>query len=205
MLIIIGILFTIFIIIKFNDHKFQAEIKSQKDAFWKREQEANATRKKDIGNLDYIHIPYDMLPFADTTNEILNQSQKTLKSLEAKPIVNLTGYTNTDLKLLYGTAHINYLMGCDSNYLTLIKTVYKWGFDLHQLGYHAQALTVLEYGVTIKTDIKKHYLLLGELYKSLKEYDKIDELIRSVEELNITSKDSTINALKELKMSYYLG
>lgn len=204
MLIILGILLTFFLIIKFADRKSQMELKAKNDAFWQREQQANATRKVDISGLDYLHIPYEELPFMDTKEERLLRFQNTLKSLENKSILKLSDYTNTDLKLLYGTANINFLSQCDTNFMTLIKTLYEWGLELYNQGYTAEACQVLEYGVSIKTDMGKHYLLLGEVYKSLKEYDKIDNLIHSLSELNFSTKESTLSALKELKMSYYV-
>ncbi|MDF2801578.1 MAG: hypothetical protein K0S61_1481 [Anaerocolumna sp.] len=204
MLILLGILLTIFLIIKFADHKSRMELKSQNDAFWQKENQANTTRKVDISGLDYLHIPYEELPFMESEGETLLSLQNTLKSLEDKPILNLMGYSNTDLKLLYGIANINFLTRCDNNFITLIKTLYGWGKELVNLGYKTEARQVLEYGVTIKTDIGKHYLLLGDIYKSLQDYDKIDDLIQAVSELNSSSKETTLYALKELKMSYYV-
>lgn len=204
MLVVLGILLTIFLIIKFADHKSSMELKAKNDAFWQREKQSNTTRKVDISGLDYLHIPYEELPFMETDHDNLLKFQNTIKALEDKPILNLTEYSNTDLKLLYGTANINFLTRCDNNFVTLIKTLLGWGEELKNLGYDAQALKVLEYGVTIKTDIGKHYLLLGELYKSIQGYDRIDDLIHLVSELNLSSKESVLTSLKELKMSYYV-
>lgn len=204
MLIVLGILLTIYLIIKLADQKSQQELKAKMDAFWQREQQSNAIRKVDISGLDYLHIPYDKLPFMDVDKTNLIRLQNSMKSLEDKPILNLTGLSNTDLKLQYGTANINFLSRCDSNFTTLIKILYDWGLELYQQEYAEQALQVLEYGVSIKTDISKHYLLLGEIYHDLAEYDKIDELIYAVSDLDFSKKVSTLKALKELKMTYYV-
>lgn len=204
MLVVLGTLLTIYLMIKFANHKSHMELKAKNDAFWQREQESNTIRKVDISNLEYLHIPYDNLPFMEINETTLNRIQNTLKSLEDKPILNLTGLSNTDLKIQYGTANINFLSKCDSNFTTLIRTLYEWGVELYQQEYAEQARQVLEYGVSIKTDISKHYLLLGEIYQHLAEYDKIDELIHLVSDLVFQAKESTLKALKELKMSYYV-
>lgn len=204
MLIVLGILFTLFLIIKFADHKSRMEQKAKNDAFWQREQQANSTRKVDISGLDYLHLPYEDLPFIDTKEERLISIQNTLRSFHDKPILNLSGFSNTDLKLLYGTANITFLSRCDNNFTALEKTLYEWGDELYKLGYINEARQVLEYGVSIKTDISKHYLLLGKLYQSTKEYGKIDELIHAVSDLNSSTKESALTALKELRMSYYV-
>jgi hypothetical protein len=204
MLIIIGILLTLFLIIKFADRKSQMEVKSKNNEFWKREQQANATRNADISGLDYLHIPYENLPLMDTKDDNLLRLQKNILSLEDSFILNLIGLTNTDLKLLYGTANINFLSTCDSNFITLIKTLYEWGAELYNQGYVTEACQVLEYGISIKTDIAKHYILLGKIYQSLKAYEKIDDLILILSELNSSTKQSALSALNELKMSYYV-
>ena len=71
-------------------------------AFWDREQRANFTRKKPLDNLNYITIPDNILHMAPAsmTAEIQN-CLKDLGDLSSGKIVNLTGFTNTDLKLEY--------------------------------------------------------------------------------------------------------
>lgn len=204
MLIVFGILFALFLLIKFGDYKSRMELKAARDAFWKKEQEANNTRKVDISNLDYLQIPFDNLPFIKTDNETLNSLQNKVKALENEPILNLTGQSNTDLKLQYGTANITFLTKCDSNFETLIKALYSWGKELYSQSYINEAIQVLEYGTSIKTDIGKHYLLLGEIYHARQEYEKIDSLISMVEELQFGTKESVLSTLKEYKMSYFL-
>ena len=86
------------------------KIEKKEADFWEKEREANSVRRKSLENLEYVHIPYHLLPF-DTAgdNEALQKAEDELKALQFEKIVNFTGISNTDLKLEYGTANITSL------------------------------------------------------------------------------------------------
>ena len=69
----------------------------------------------------------------------VSECQQTLLSLSDSPIVNFTGLTNTDLKLMYGAPNIDLLMRYDQNYTTLACTLQKWADKLYGEGYVAEA------------------------------------------------------------------
>ena len=89
--------------------------------YWEREQKANSTRKQDISTLNYIKWD-DSLPAIDnslTLADILNNSPEALKAynniqtLKTEPMLNLSEYSNTDLKLKYGVANLDTLTQYD--------------------------------------------------------------------------------------------
>ena len=94
--------------------------------FWAREERANSVRRKPLDGLNYIKIPLERFP-----THILNEDSTVMEcigiveSLTDKKIVNLTGWTNTDLKLEYGTANITQLSEYDQNYTLLVRTLQK--------------------------------------------------------------------------------
>jgi tetratricopeptide (TPR) repeat protein len=180
-------------------HKRKLQI--EKDAFWNREYKANATRKTDVSVLPYIIVPIETLPFTVTKEKELLSIHNNLRRLAAEPILNLTGISNTELKLKYGVANITFLMQCDENFTLLIKTILKWGSYLCDRNQWKEAAVVLEYGIQIKSDIGKNYTLLAEIYKSLGDTDKINDLIQTAESLNTLSKGVIVTALKEIQMS----
>lgn len=167
-------------------------------AFWEKESQANSTRKADISNLEYIKIPLNNLPILDTADEKLTSIQNSIKDLSEKPILNLTGVSNTDLKLKYGVANMNYLSVCDNNYTLLVRNLYSWGDYLYELDMKKEAITVLEFGIQCKTDISKNYILLAHLYKDMLEDDKINDLLLVAMSLQSLTKDTIIKALKEI-------
>lgn len=168
------------------------------DDFWRKEYEANSVRKKDISGLDYITIP-DTLAIPDTQNPRILKEWNTLCNLKDKKILNLTGYTNTDLKLQYGAANLTQLTVCDNNFTALAKAVARIGEQLMKEGFTDEALSFLEYGITIQTDVSTNYTLLAEYYRSEGAPEKIDTLISRAEQLNSLMKDSILSKLKAIR------
>ena len=204
--------------------------KSMKDAFWKREEEANHTRRKSLDNLPYITIPPEELPLAchitddtadvrntDDTADVRNTDNATdvrnigdaaaneaiseeckeiLRSLSTQKIVNLTGYTNTDLKLSYGTANITCLTEYDQNYTLLVSTLQKWAEALYRGGAKKECRQVLEYAVSIGTDVSHTYFLLADLYDEEGESDLKCSLIEKASGLSSLSSKVIVRTLQ---------
>ncbi len=171
--------------------------------FWEREREANNVRKKSLDSLEYIHIPFDFLPFGTAgDNESLAACEEELMALKDEKIVNLTGITNTDLKLEYGTANITPLTQYDQNYTALVCSLQKWGQQLYDLGRYEDAAKVLEFAVKTRTDITATYRTLIDLYKTklgLNEDEiqkKLDALIPIAKNLNSLSRMSILKMLQ---------
>lgn len=203
-IIITIVLLTFFIWMRTSTYKARQKVLKDKEIFWDKERQANSTRKVDISDLNYIKIPLDLLPFTETKDEELLSIQKKVKDLSQQQILNLTGISNTDLKLNYGTANITFLSDCDVNYTHLVQAIYKWGEYLYNHNQISDAIKVLEFGVECKTDISKNYILLATIYKEIGTLEKIDDLALIVESLQTLMKDSILNSLKEIKLSSYL-
>ncbi|MDE7249366.1 MAG: hypothetical protein K2N82_05645, partial [Lachnospiraceae bacterium] len=169
------------------------------EEFWAREAAANNTRKKSLENLDYIRIPFDALPM-DILPEhsVIKDCQETLKGLSTEPVVNLTGITNTDLKLQYGAPNIELLSQYDQRYTLLARTLQTWAETLHKEGYPDDAAAVLEFAVKTRTDVSASYKLLASIYQDKGQPDKIRALIPVAESLNSPLKNSIVRALQGL-------
>lgn len=170
----------------------------QKKGFWEREAEANRTRKKPLDDLSYIQIPFSLLP-----KDILLENPEAedclriLKSLSDQKIVNLTGFTNTDLKLRYGAPNISLLIEYDQNYTLLARTLQKWAVLLYENGYVAEAKTILEFAVSTHTDVSGSYRLLASIYKEEGHPEKLSGLIHVAEQLNSAMKNPIVRILQE--------
>lgn len=163
------------------------------DAFWERERLANATRKQDISNLPYITIPKEIIP-----SNLPTDSVKALESLSQQQILNLTGKTNTDLKLEYGVANLEFLSACDERFIDLVNALLDCSKDLLDANRSNEAKQLLEYAVSIQADAKPLYLRLAKLYLEEGNPSAIDNLIASANELNSLSKDGIVADLKSL-------
>lgn len=171
----------------------------KKQAFWDREAEANTVRRKDLTFLNYIGIPLDSLPMNDTGDDEIREYQDTVSKLSGKRILNLGGMTNTDLKMEYGAANLTELTEYDNNYITLVNILAKWGSRLIELGLNDDAVTVLEYGISIGTDVSRNYYLLAAEYSRRGQVEKIDALTESAERLESIMKEPILRKLKEMR------
>ena len=167
----------------------------------KREYEANMVRKKDISDLPKISIPKN-LPMNTTNDAYLNAIYKEIHKLEDKDIINFTGYTNTDLKLMYGASNICYLSECDNNFTKLAITLNKWANYLYNHDQVHDAKTILEYAVSINIDISNIYILLANIYITENKAHKINSLIKKASKLNSSIKTSIVDKLTDLKTEH---
>ncbi len=117
---------TFCLIVTHNIKKQARNGRKQEKSFWARESEANSVRRKPLDGLPYIKIPLESFPThllnADAT---VLECIEVIESLTSEKILNLTGWTNTDLKLEYGAANITALSEYDQNYTLLVRTLQK--------------------------------------------------------------------------------
>lgn len=171
------------------------------EAFWEKERQANLTRKKDLSTLDYITVPMDRLPFPKTDREDILEMQQLIQKLAASKIVNFTGVSNTDLKLQYGAPNINFLMEYDKNYLELVRSLYRYGKYLYEENLKTEAAVILEYALSIKTDVSANYTLLATIYKEKNETDRINFIISCAQELQSMTKKALLAELMMIRDS----
>ena len=175
-------------------------------AFWERERRANMTRRKSLEDLPYIKIPEDIPP--EITEALSGDAREAAKRVtdlrdEDAKIVNLTGYSNTDLKLEYGVANINDLIVYDTNYTTLVTSLQECAKALYEAEKYTEAQRVLEFCVQTGTDVSASYKMLIDLYRTklFLEKEASDAKIRALETvaetLRTINKDSILAMIRE--------
>ncbi len=173
-------------------------IQEEQQSFWQKERASNSVRKKPLDNLDYITIPLENLPVNNhTDDDSVADCVSTITTLSECKIVNLTGITNTDLKLTYGTANITILTEYDQNFILLVTTLQKWAARLHALGDVSSAVSILEYAVNIGSDVSKTYSLLASIYDEKNELSKITLLKERAATLTSSSGKFIVRKLEE--------
>lgn len=166
--------------------------------FWKRERQANSTRRKPLDDLDYITIPFDTLPVeVMAEDEEIAECIRTLHTLSEGKIVNFTGITNTELKLRYGAPNITLLMNYDQSYTILARTLQRWADLLSRNNHPVEACQILEFAVSTRTDVTATYRLLCKLYKQLGCPEKIDSLYETAQSLQSSVKNTIVRILQE--------
>lgn len=190
------ILFTI--IISYNIKKqARRETRNEKN-FWARESQANSVRRKPLDGLRYIHIPLEQFPtHLLNDNATVLECIETLETLTSQKIVNLTGWSNTDLKLEYGAANITALSEYDQNYTLLVRTLQKWADELIASGYEKEASTIMEFAVSTSTDVSSTYYRLADYWISQGLDFQVERLIHTAEGLRSANRNAILRHLKE--------
>lgn len=184
--------------------KQQDSMETQNKDFWQREHEADFSRNKDISTLDYISVNKELLPFNEQTNDIeLIQIQQDITNVISKKMINLSGMTNTDIKLAYGRGNFEILSVYDQNYLKFVSLLNKWGTYLLELGFTNEAKQVFEYAVnTLNCDISGCYTGLAKIYLKDNDINKVQELIDKIQSSDAYLKDSISEKLIRMLQNY---
>ncbi len=167
--------------------------------FWAMESKANSVRRADISGLDYINIPLETLPMKELKSAGFDKLATQLEDLSSKKILNLSMYTNTELKMMYGPANLPDLSIYDENYISTIRLLNKIGKELMDSDKSELACKFLSYGISIGSDISSTYTMLGQYYIDHQLNSEFDNLLIRAGALTSLSKDTIINKLNNIK------
>lgn len=176
--------------------KSSREADNALENFRKRESEADNTRKKPLDDLNYITIPDEIFRMnRDSDDNDCQSAVKVFDSLKDQKIVNLTGISNTDLKLAYGAPNLPILAQYDQNYTVLARSLDRYASFLTKSGNTDDAVKVLEFAVETGSDISSTYKQLVALYQSNGIKDKIPSLKEKASSLNSVMSPSILRYL----------
>lgn len=166
---------------------------------------ANSTRKKDISGLPYIQAPIQSFPFDITLNDEkmqlkIAEYKKEILNLADKPMLNLIGVSNTELKKTYGPANLELLTAYDQNYSRYLRTLQLFAECIYE-EYPDKAAGILEYCISIGTDISGTYHLLGQYYLNRNDTEHFLALYDKIPDKASISGRLTVNKLDQLKTS----
>ena len=172
------------------------------EKFWENEALANQTRRQPIDKLEYISVDNNLIDKLSilTDEDIIDYTSK-LQLLAKSKILNLTGITNTELKLQYGAANLTTLSEYDQNYTKLVSILYRLGARLHEIGEDKLAIETLENGIDLGSDVSGNYILLATLYNEYGMKDKIDNLMLKASTLNTINKNYIMDTLSNINSS----
>ncbi len=201
------IIFVIFIAwTQYEMKKSSKEAEKANEAFWAREEQANFAPKQDISDLPLLHFEESVIPMppegAFTEEDDVSTYIKELKTLLREPMIDLSEYTNTDLKLAYGVANFTTLSGYDDNYnsFLLLLTNLARGYERREM-YELSAQTyrsALSCGSLKLAD----YTGLAKVYIAMDKPEKVSELIDEVEASDNQRSGGIIEALKRELSKY---
>jgi len=191
----LGLMVAIFCLVSFFRKRHDRFQEETDERFWEREAEANLVRRKDISGLSYINIPLEDFSIGVFSDEKLTEAEQNLKAFADKKILNLTGMTNTDLKMQYGPANLPALMEYDQNFTDMLLALSDYSNRLIELGHMDAAIPVLEFCISVNSDVSSHYTILGNYYKTGGQTAKLEELREKASALNSLTKTSLLQKL----------
>lgn len=176
-------------------HSLYAKREREEAEFWEKERQASITPAKDISNLRYITIPIEKFPLNFSTDEEVIEIENELKELSTHRLLNLTGITNTDLKLTYGVPNFETMSKIGDDYDRVSILLNKYAEALMEAGRIDDVITVLEFAVGTGTDISESYTMLAQCYRQKEMDNKLDLLKNQVEQSSLYLKDSILEKI----------
>lgn len=170
--------------------KAQEDVERQ---FWQREQEANHVRRKDLSALDYITLPMDLIP-----GTLHTEAEEALLHMDQVSMLNLTPFTNTDLKLQYGAANLEQLSKYESAYVDMIHQITIYSRELLEAGDTESARKLLSYAVDCGDDSQGIYIPLAQIYKDTEDPEALAELVKSAGKLETIGAPSLLARLRQI-------
>ena len=132
----------------------------------------------------------------------IQDAQDDVREILKRPILNLQGMSNADIKLNYGIANFEILSACDQNYARLIQALNQWGEALYQSEKLADAESIFSYALDIGSDISSTYITLGKIYAQTDRIEQIQPLIERVKKQDFFMRDTVIDKLTGIVRSY---
>jgi hypothetical protein len=178
MLPVLTIFIVFLVVLTYHIKKSESAQAKVEEEFWEKEHRSNAVRKQDISKLDYITIPLEKIPY-----RLHTETEEQFWALADKTMVNLTGISNTDLKLTYGTANLALLSEYDANFSDMVSLLPQYALELSEAGETETAKMLLEFGVEHNADSSKIFLQLADIYRMEGNAAKLEALRQASDNL----------------------
>lgn len=172
------------------------------EEFWDKERRANFTRKKDISNLEFLTIDTNKLPFSDSASGEEKQLQDEVQKLSSGKLLNLSDYSNSDIKIEFGQVNFDELSEYDQNFQLLQRALDRWGVYLFEHGDNVRSRQILEYALSLESDISTSYITLGKIAIMEDDLGRVQELIAQINNTDSIMKNAIVKQLTELLQHY---
>lgn len=180
--VIIAIILAILLVVRLRS--VSKKQKEDMQSFWDREREAAVAPSVNLDSLPYITIPLDKFPLGLCESEEAAMIEDELKTLATHRLLNLTGKTNTELRLTYGAANIKTMQNIADDFDRVTVLLVDYAKALLEEGHTDGAETVLAFGANEKTDMRSNYTLLADIYEGQGNAAKLRALADIVESLD---------------------
>jgi predicted Zn-dependent protease len=122
-----------------------------------------------------------------------------IREISHLPLLNLNGKDNAYLKETYGADNFDYMTTVADNFDRLQMLLVDYAKVLMQKDRINDAILILEYGVSVGSDISSNYTLLGECYQATGQLSKIPALKEKLQQLHMLLEPSILSYLDSLE------
>ena len=156
----------------------RSNIRSKKtnEAFWEHERSSYKAPSRPTDDLEYVSFPPGLPIGIPVDDPSLEECQRILKTLSGERIINLSGITNTDIRMSYGKENLPELSKADARYTTLLRSLNTLASGYLGLNYGNEAKVLLEFALSIGSDIKESWINLGRCYLKEDDFDSLSSL-----------------------------
>lgn len=167
--------------------------------FWDREYEANHTKNKDISQLPLLCPDGERIPMPETEDENITYYQDRVRNGLSKPMMDLSEFTNTDLKLAYGTGNFKTLSEYDANFNDFLMNLSNLGKAYRTAGLFEEAARTYELCLEFGSDKSADYKSLAHVYAAMGKAGNIQELITKAEHSELPRKTTLVESLRDIQ------
>lgn len=186
----------------YEQHKSERLEQKATDDFWARELEANHTRKKDISHLPLLKVTQEDLPEIYSADpSIVPYIDQLYESIKL-PMLDLSEYSNTDLKLAYGAANFKTLSQYDNNYTTFLSALSNLAHACCEKNLYQEAGLLYEAALSYGSKQLSDYTELATVYLKSDSPENITKLINRVEAADHPRKNTIIESLQQIMLTY---
>jgi hypothetical protein len=197
------ICFTIFAAwLFYEQHKSQKMDDNASNEFWEREERANRTRNKDISNLPLLHVEETEIPDCGSDDETITYYIRLLHENIKRPMMDLSSYSNTDLKLAYGVGNFKTLSDYDENYNTFLLNLTNLARAYFRAELYEQAAATLRLALAYGSQKIIDYSCLAKSYLAMDAPEKVSALITEVNAGTHPRKSSVVKELQDILATY---
>jgi len=178
-----------------------ARSKKIRDEFWERERISRRTPGKSTEDLKFIQFPDDLPLHISTDDPQIKEYQETLVNITKNPVINLSGISNTDIRLAYGAPNMEELSRADERFIVMCRTLNNLAYAYLDTGHRKEAETLLAFAVSGGSDIKETWTALGRIYMEKSDIQALDTLIKKAGNLgdDVTGKREILDSLTDYR------
>lgn len=182
----------------YKKRKATKQQEKESSLFWEREEEANHTRNKDISHLPLFTPDITRIPWEGAQNDTILHYLDALRRLIESPMMDLSEYTNTNLKIAYGIGNFQTLSTYDETYQNFLQTLTALGRAYMEAGDYTHAAEACRLCLDYDPKNRIACLSLAEIYKKGHKNYLLSDLIDEIKHSPIARKESLLREINEL-------